>query len=93
MLQEIILNTIKHAKANTLKIEISKEGDKLLIRTADDGIGFNLERMQAENKLGLGLLGIQSRIDFLKGTTSSSDETIKGTRYNIRIPIEKWGGG
>ena len=87
MLQEIILNTIKHAKAETLKIEISIENDKLLIRTADDGIGFDLAKIQAQHKMGLGLFGIQSRIDFLKGTMATSDYFSKGTRYNIRIPI------
>ncbi len=89
MLQEIILNTIKHAKANTLRIELSKVDNKLLIRTADDGIGFDIKKIQSEHKMGLGLFGIQNRIDFLHGTMNTSEESGKGTRYNIRIPINK----
>ena len=88
ILQEIIQNTIKHAQASSLLIEISREGDKtLLIRTSDNGVGYELEKVRAANKLGLGLLGIQSRIDYLNGSISSSDEHKSGTRYNIRIPI------
>lgn len=88
ILQEIIQNTIKHAQATLLQIEISKENNKtLLIRTSDNGIGYDLEKVRAENKLGLGLLGIQSRIDYLNGTMNISDDIKKGTRYNIRIPI------
>jgi signal transduction histidine kinase len=88
ILQEIIQNTIKHAQASSLHIEISIEGDKiLLIRTSDNGVGYDLDKVRAANKLGMGLLGIQSRIDYLNGSLSTSDETKLGTKYNIRIPI------
>jgi signal transduction histidine kinase len=88
ILQEIIQNTIKHAQATSLHIEISIEGDKiLLIRTSDNGVGYDLEIVRAANKLGMGLLGIQSRIDYLNGSISTSDEIKLGTKYNIRIPI------
>jgi len=88
ILQEIIQNTIKHAQASILRIEISTEGDKiLLIRTSDNGVGYELEKVRVANKLGMGLLGIQSRIDYLNGSIRTSDEIKLGTRYNIRIPI------
>ena len=87
VLQEIILNTVKHAHATELNIEFSLEGDQFLIRTADNGIGFDASEIREKHKLGLGLLGIQSRIEYLNGTMVSSDEIKKGTRYNIRIPI------
>lgn len=87
IMQEVILNTIKHAKATTLKIEISQEQDYLLIRTSDNGIGYQFKELRAQNKLGLGLLGIHSRIDYLNGTINVSDKLQKGTKYNIRIPL------
>lgn len=87
ILQEIINNTIKHANATHLMIEVGKDKTELLIRTSDDGIGYNIEKLRAANKLGLGLLGIQSRIEYLNGTISISEKKIKGTKYNIRIPL------
>lgn len=88
ILQEIIQNTIKHAQASSLHIEISREvHNTMLIRTSDNGVGYELEKVRAANKLGMGLLGIQSRIDYLNGSISSSAENKSGTRYNIRIPI------
>lgn len=87
VLQEIILNTVKHAHATELNIEFSLEGDQFLIRTADNGIGYDTYEIRENHKMGLGLLGIQSRIEYLNGTMVSSDEIKKGTRYNIRIPI------
>ena len=59
----------------------------MLIRTSDNGVGYELEKVRAANKLGMGLLGIQSRIDYLNGSISSLAENKSGTRYNIRIPI------
>ena len=89
ILQEIILNTVKHAHATTLNIEFSLEGDQLLIRTADNGVGFDAYEIRAKHKMGLGLLGIQSRIEYLNGTMVTPDEFKKGTRYNIRIPLNQ----
>jgi len=89
ILQEIILNTVKHAHASELNIEFSKEEDQLLIRTADNGVGYDAYEIRSTHKMGLGLLGIQSRIEYLNGTMVISDEIKKGTRYNIRIPLER----
>jgi len=87
ILQEIILNTVKHAHATELTIEFSLDDNLLLIRTADNGVGYDAYEVREKHKMGLGLLGIQSRIDYLNGTMVLSDELTKGTRYNIRIPI------
>ena len=89
ILQEIILNTVKHAHATELNIEFSKEDNQLLIRTADNGVGYDAYEIREQHKMGLGLLGIQSRIEYLNGSIVVSDEIKKGTRYNIRIPLEK----
>ena len=87
IIQEIIQNTVKHANAKTLKIQLLKDNKFLLIRTADDGIGYDFEKIKSANKLGLGLLGIFSRVEYLNGTIISPDNISKGTKYNIRIPI------
>lgn len=87
ILQEIILNAIKHSGGTTLRIELSQEGDQILIRTADNGRGYDEAEIRANHQLGLGLLGIQSRIEYLNGTISHSEEIATGTKYNIRIPI------
>jgi signal transduction histidine kinase len=87
ILQEIILNTIKHANASLLLIEIAQEENNLLVRSSDNGIGYVMSEIRAKNKLGLGLRAIHSRIDYLNGTLSMSDDINKGTRYVIRIPL------
>lgn len=87
ILQEIIQNTIRHAQAKNLFIEISYTPGQLLIRTKDDGVSYDFGQLLVEKKLGLGLLNMRTRIENLNGTLYSPDKSTKGTRYNIRIPI------
>ncbi|MBU3715291.1 MAG: hypothetical protein FGM46_10165 [Ferruginibacter sp.] len=88
ILQEIIHNAVKHSKGKHLKIEISKENDFLVIRTADDGIGFSMNKIKSTNKLGYGLLGIQSKVDYLNGTLVLDEKNKTGTVYNIHVPLK-----
>jgi signal transduction histidine kinase len=89
ILQEIILNTVKHAKATKLVIEAIKEKDFLLIRTVDDGIGFDSMQMKLKKDRGQGLMAIQSRVAYLNGVINTNNSNKSGTQFNIRIPFNK----
>jgi signal transduction histidine kinase len=86
ILQEIVLNTIKHAQAKDLVIEISETEKELLIRTQDNGVGFGDAYNNRKKMAGMGLLSIENRIDYLNGTLIVNTEAKNGTQYNIRIP-------
>lgn len=87
ILQEIIQNTIKHANASLLKLEITKADNDLIIRTSDNGIGYDFKKVREQKKLGLGLLGIMTRVELLNGHLSQAPNTYPGTKYNITIPL------
>jgi len=87
IIQEIIINTIKHAQAKVLDIEISMKDNYLMIRTCDDGIGFDYSIQSQSTKKGYGLLDMQGKVEFLKGFMSFNDENKKGTQINIKIPL------
>jgi two-component system, NarL family, sensor kinase len=86
IIQEIIHNTIKHAQAKNLRLVFSLEKKCVVLRTDDDGIGFNYEQ---KTKLagGLGLLNLQSRTEVMGGEFSYSSEKGGGTRYLFEIPV------
>jgi len=84
--QEIIHNTIKHANAKTLNIELKKQGDILLLTVIDDGIGFDYEE-RSKNGTGLGLLNLQSRAEVLNAHFTVESEKYKGTKYFFEIPL------
>lgn len=49
--QETIHNTIKHAKATTLTIELKKQDNIILLSISDDGVGFDYDE-RAKNGTG-----------------------------------------
>jgi len=84
--QEVIHNTIKHAAAKTLVIQLKRQEDFLLLNFQDDGIGFNYEE-KSKNGTGLGLLNLQSRAEVLNAKFISESEKDKGTQYFFEIPL------
>lgn len=84
LLQELVLNTFKHSKASHLKIEVSLEENELLIRTADNGVGFPMDADMLNKGMGLRLMHII--VDTLGGKIFKADQVTPGTRYNFRIP-------
>ncbi|MET0242169.1 MAG: ATP-binding protein [Flavitalea sp.] len=85
IIQEIIHNTIKHAQAKNLRLIFSREKNLIVLKTDDDGVGFNYEQ---KTKLagGLGLLSLQSRTEVMGGEFAYSSEKGEGTRYIFEIP-------
>jgi signal transduction histidine kinase len=86
MLQEIIHNTIKHANASQLLIEMKRQDNKVLLISADNGNGFDYEQ-QVKNNNGLGLISLQSRAEVLNSTFNFISEPGKGTQYFFEIPV------
>lgn len=86
MLQEILHNTHKHAKATRLTINASLKNGELFIETADDGIGFDPDAVNGRAGLGLQHLAIRARMIGARLQTRSWPG--KGTRYSIRLPVK-----
>jgi signal transduction histidine kinase len=86
ILQEIIHNTVKHARATTLSISIQKNNKMLLLKTKDDGVGFNYSEKTQIAK-GLGLLSIHSRVELLGGQLSVTSQPGAGTIFEIEMPL------
>ncbi len=55
MLGEAIHNTLKHARASTITVDLSLQGDTIHFRYCDDGIGFDEHTIRAD-QFGLALL-------------------------------------
>ena len=61
--QELINNSIKHAKCSKISIEVIFNPSEISIFYEDNGIGFNL----SEKSMGFGLQNISNRIGLIKG--------------------------
>jgi signal transduction histidine kinase len=85
---EIIHNTLKHAKASALHIELVTANQKLVLQTADNGIGFDYQKMKTKSS-GLGLLNLLNRTEVMNGEMTVDSRLGHGTRYTIKIPLQK----
>jgi signal transduction histidine kinase len=84
--KEIIHNTIKHAKASCLVLELKKERNKVILSATDDGIGFETDKDVKESR-GFGLRSIVNRTELMGGETFLTSTKGKGTNYIIEIPV------
>ena len=86
IIQEIVQNTLKHAKAKNLQIGIGQENEHVLILTMDDGVGFDTENAKGKST-GLGMKSLETRTEILNGKLVLESKPGKGTNYFIKIPI------
>ncbi|MDX1910522.1 MAG: ATP-binding protein [Saprospiraceae bacterium] len=83
VVQEIITNAIKHAKAREINIQINNIEEVLVIIIQDDGIGFDPQQTQE----GMGLRNLKERIQKLGGTFDIDSGRGAGATFFIDIPL------
>ena len=86
IIQEILSNTIRHAEAKRLAIDIQADEKTLVLVTEDDGLGFDYPAEEKEFS-GLGLRNLLSRTDMLHGVMYLETKPGAGTRYRFEIPV------
>ncbi len=85
---ELINNTIKHAQAKKIDIQITRENEFLSVVYKDDGKGFDMSKvLEKPASSGMGFSNIYSRINSLKGEISIESEPRKGTVAIIKVLI------
>jgi len=85
MIQELINNCIKHAHATRAEIKVTIINNEVLIKVADNGIGFIMDLDEAI-KSGSGLSGIKNRVYLLNGHIRFS-KTRKGLIVTITFNL------
>jgi len=84
--QEVLTNTIKHAKAEYFSLSIIKSYPSIIFNAEDDGVGFEPGDTQYQSQK-LGLLSMRERASMLGGTFSLRTSPGQGTRIRIEIPV------
>lgn len=77
--QEALTNTVRHANASRLEIDIARDGDRIAATILDDGRGS----AQPE---GNGLTGMRERVTELGGTLHAGGARGQGFRVAITLP-------
>jgi signal transduction histidine kinase len=84
---EMLTNTLKHARAKRARINLHQTEHAILVNYQDNGQGFNVEEV-IENKQGMGISNIYSRIASLNGSVDINASPENGTNVKIYIPLE-----
>jgi two-component system NarL family sensor kinase len=84
IMQELIHNTVKHARAKRLVIELNTNNNMLVMSTADNGIGF---RQESTPGTSMGLNNLRSRTEMLGGEMFIKTKPGKGTMFTFHIPL------
>jgi two-component system, NarL family, sensor kinase len=91
IVQEVLNNIIKHAKAKKITLVIKYQKDQVEMTIADNGEGFDLSPV-AENengKFGLGIKNMHNRARLINATFNIQSTLGKGTIVIITIPYSK----
>jgi signal transduction histidine kinase len=86
-------NVVKHAKARTVTVELTKgyEDEQLHLSVRDDGVGFDVPsvREQAVRGASLGLLSMEERAVLAGGGLEYDSTPGNGTEVHAWFPL-KW---
>jgi signal transduction histidine kinase len=86
--QECLMNILKHAKAKSVLVRVTTDGDELSVIVRDDGVGIDEGRIETPQSHGL--LGMRHRIEALDGTlTVRSLGPGVGTETRFSVPLER----
>ena len=88
--RELLINIIKHARANYVTLNVFEKNDILNICVHDNGIGFDYNPDMLENKdFGFGLFSIRERIQNIGGSLEIKSSSETGTRIKLKLPLKK----
>lgn len=84
IVQEALHNATRHAEAQTVRISVAQVNDEIRLAVQDDGKGFKRERQR-----GLGLIGMEERVENLGGTLHVESEVGHGTLLQATLPLKQ----
>jgi len=90
MVQEVLTNVSRHARATEVRLAIRVEGDDLTVSARDNGIG--IAGAQLNSGKSFGILGIKERARTLGGGANIYSPGEGGTVVEITVPVKQYRG-
>jgi signal transduction histidine kinase len=82
VVQEALHNCARHSQARSVRVVVRQEPAKIVLSVEDDGHGFDARRVR-----GLGLVGMEERVNHLGGAFEVESRPGSGTRVAVELPI------
>jgi two-component system sensor histidine kinase DegS len=84
--QEALSNVAKHAHAEHVRLRLALADGLVRLTIADDGRGFETGNRQSSRESGLGLLGMEERVQALHGRLEIRSAAGEGTTVSVELP-------
>ncbi|HYD97088.1 MAG TPA: PAS domain S-box protein [Noviherbaspirillum sp.] len=85
IVQESLNNVLRHSQASTVRVALRREGARMQLRIADNGIGIVPDRCRKANSFGL--VGIEERINAFGGSLEILSGQDSGTALVVSLPL------
>jgi signal transduction histidine kinase len=82
VVQEALNNCVRHAQARSVQIRVRQETGRIVLSVEDDGKGFDARHVR-----GLGLVGMEERVNHLGGNVQVKSEPGRGTLLAAELPL------
>lgn len=88
ILQETINNILKHSNASVVTVDIRYNPGNFSLKISDNGKGFDLAALNADNNTGSGIRNIQNRARLIGADVSIQSQQGTGTTVDITLPYK-----
>jgi two-component system, NarL family, sensor kinase len=85
IIQELVNNSVKHAQASEIIVQVSTTKGKTGITVEDNGIGFDKDLLV--HSAGAGMSNVQFRVQYFNGTSDIVTSPGNGTSVNIELNV------
>ena len=88
--QELLVNIVKHAQAQKVKVCVRRVDEDVQVSVEDDGIGFDsVEIKSTATRSGkFGLFSIRERLEYLGGLVEIESEPGRGSKISMTAPLK-----
>lgn len=83
VVQECVTNSLKHARAQRIEVELTRVADALRATVRDDGCGF----VEGEEGGGFGFIGMRERAKLIGGSVEVRSKLGSGTEVTLLVPL------
>ena len=84
IVQESLTNVVKHARASSVSVLVTRKSGSVIAVIEDDGRGFDAGASRDE---GLGLVGMEERVALLNGRLQIESSDGAGTTIVAEVPL------
>jgi PAS domain S-box-containing protein len=89
-MRELLINVVKHANAEKVKVSVRRAGNQIHVSVEDDGVGFDVAKVMSTSAKagGFGFFSIRERLEELGGHLEIDSKPGYGTKVTLMAPLK-----